>query len=177
MQRYRPSKSDDPKPRFMIAMYNGSCRCGKRIKAGDRLYRDEFLKLNLCNGCGMSEEKQNHSQVTILIEASPIQPILDELSQLIVLPSPISSEARERLQQLQRQLVKSANADPKARYLLMKRFSRTGAQVIRLFRQSHCSTCSNVLDYNEPVYFQEENKFIWCFQCSIPQAMQAFYAR
>lgn len=176
MFHMRKSKSDVPKPRWMTAIFGGSCRCGKRIEKGDQLYRDEILKLNLCKLCGQSEQKASNSQLSLTEEPSKAQSMLDELSRLCALPSP-SPNARERILHLKRELLEDAKDDCSTRELLMKRFPLQDATVRRQSWQGNCSSCNSAIEINEPVYFRASVKRFTCFLCTVPAAIERTFNR
>lgn len=177
MFHMRKSKSDVPKPRWMTAIFDGSCRCGKRIKKGDQLYRDEILKLNLCKPCGRNEQNASSSQLSLAEEPSTAQSILDELSRLSALPSPISPNVRERISHLQKELLEDTEHNCSTRELLMKRFPIKDATVRRQSWQGKCSSCNSTIKINEPVYFLATVKQVTCFHCTVPAAIERTFNR
>lgn len=153
----------------MHAKYAATCKCGRRIQAGELMYYDCAIKRVLCAVCGKGETARSIKRVAKIQNPTIAQGIIDRISQLEALPQPLGEENQEELKRLGEQLKECAKGDQEVRRKLLHD-RNTGKLVLLNTRfAGHCHKCKAFLYPGEPVAFDVNIRKMYCYQC-VPEA-------
>ena len=133
------------------------------------MYYDAATKRALCATCGKGETARSIQQLAPVQEPTVAQGILDRISQLEVLPQPLSEANQAELVRLQDELKACAKEDQEVRRKLLKERNKGKLVLINTRFAGHCHKCRAFLYPGEPVAYDIDIRKMYCYQC-VPEA-------